>query len=274
VNNHVHHYARLKRTYAAAIHLHGVGNRAANNLIHDAPHMAIGFGGNENVMELNEIHDVCQETGDVGVFYTGRDWTVRGNVIRHNFIHDVSGPGMYGAQGVYLDDCASGTIVVGNVIAKTARAMLLGGGRDNRIENNLVLECKESIVFDNRGLNWMKYHVEPSGVMPKRLAETPYREPPWSERYPQLLKLLDDNPGAPKGNVLRNNVVWRSKPMKLAKEVVEFGTVSDNLTTDEDLGFTDAAKMNFQLNADSPVFRKLPGFQRIPVEKIGLRRVE
>ena len=132
VNNHIHHFARLQRTYAPAIQLDGVGNRAAHNLIHDAPHMAIGFGGNENVMELNEIHDVCQETGDVGVFYTGRDWTVRGNVIRHNFIHHVNGPGLYGAQGIYLDDCASGTIVFGNVIYKTARAMLIGGGRDNR----------------------------------------------------------------------------------------------------------------------------------------------
>ena len=58
-----------------AIELQGVGNRADHNLIHDAPHWAISFGGNEHVMELNEIYDVCQETGDVGVFYTGRDWT-------------------------------------------------------------------------------------------------------------------------------------------------------------------------------------------------------
>ena len=77
VNNHIHHFGRLQRTYAAGIHLNGVGNRVANNLIHDAPHMAVLFGGNENVMELNEIHNVCQETGDVGVFYTGRDWTTR-----------------------------------------------------------------------------------------------------------------------------------------------------------------------------------------------------
>jgi len=150
-NNHIHHFGRLKRTYAGAIHLSGVGNRAANNLIHDAPHMAVGFGGNENVMERNEIHSVCQETGDVGVFYTGRDWTVRGNIIRHNFIHDVHGPGLHGAQGVYLDDAASGTLVFGNVIYKTARAMLIGGGRDNVIENNLMVECGESIRSTTAG---------------------------------------------------------------------------------------------------------------------------
>lgn len=37
-NNHIHHFGRLQRTYAAGIHASGVGNRVANNLIHDAPH--------------------------------------------------------------------------------------------------------------------------------------------------------------------------------------------------------------------------------------------
>lgn len=271
-NNHVHHFARLQRTYMPAIDVQGVGNRVDHNLVHDAPHWAISFGGNENVMEFNEVHDVCQETGDVGVFYTGRDWTVRGNVIRHNFIHHVSGPGLYGAQGVYLDDAASGTVVVGNVIYKTARAMLIGGGRDNRIENNLMLDCHDSVHFDNRGLNWMQHHITQD--MPERLAAMPYRQPPWSDRYPQLLNLLDDDPGSPKGNTIRLNVVCRSRPMSLAKEVVEFGTIADNLTTDEDLGFVDAGSMNFQLRDDSLVYKKLPTFEPIPFEKIGLRTDE
>jgi hypothetical protein len=271
VNNHIHHFARLKRAYSPAVLLEGVGNRAAGNLIHDAPCAAILFYGNDAVIERNEIHDVCQEQGDIGVINTGRDWTVRGNLIRYNFIHHVHGPGLYGAQGIYLDDAASGSVVFGNIIYQTDRAMLLGGGRDNRIENNLLLDCDRSITFDNRGLNWMREHVESGGVMPRLLAATPYRRPPWSVRYPQLLTLLNDDPGSPKGNVIRRNVVWRCKPMYLAKEVVRFGTVADNLTTDEDLGFADAGKMNFQLRSDSVVFRKLPQFQPIPVETIGLR---
>jgi hypothetical protein len=274
-NNHIHDFARLKRTSMPAIELLGVGNRAEHNLIHDAPHWAISFHGNEHLMEFNEIHDVCRETGDVGVFYTGRDWTVRGNVIRYNFIHHVTGPGACGAQGVYLDDCASGTVVFGNVIYKTTRAMLIGGGRDNRIENNLMLRCTQSIDFDNRGLGWMKYHVVgPDAFMPARLAEIPYRQSPWCERYPQLLNLLQDDPGSPKANVVRNNAVNHCQPLSLAKEVVQFGTVADNLTTDEDFGFEDAGKMDFRLRRDSVVYRRLPKFQTIPFEKIGLYRDE
>jgi hypothetical protein len=274
-NNHIHHFARLQRTCAPAILLNGVGNRAAHNLIHDAPHIAIGFAGNENVMELNEIHDVCRETDDVGVFYTGRNWTVRGNVIRHNFIHHVTGPiagpRSCSAQGVYLDDCASGIIVFGNVIFKTSHAMCIGGGRDNTIQNNLMLDCDHSIDFDNRGLGWAKDSVAPGGEMLVTLEQVPYRRPPWSEKYPQLLKVLSDDPGSPKGNVIRFNVVSRCKPMKLAKEVSQFGTVANNLTTDEDLGFPNAGGMDFRLRDDSAILKKLPKFERIPFEEIGLQ---
>ena len=56
----------LQRTYAGAISVHGVGNRAANNLIHHAPHSAIFYGGNDHLIEFNEIHNVALETSDVG----------------------------------------------------------------------------------------------------------------------------------------------------------------------------------------------------------------
>jgi hypothetical protein len=274
VNNHIHHFARLQRTYAGAVHVQGVGNRMANNLIHDAPHMAVGFGGNENLFELNEIHDVCRETGDVGVFYTGRDWTVRGNVLRHNYIHHASGPGLHGAQGIYLDDAASGSIVFGNVLYKVARAMLLGGGRDNTVENNLMIECPISIHFDNRGLNWMHETVAPGGYMHKLLEAMPYQQPPWRDRYPQLLTLMADAPAAPKGNLLRWNVAVKCGPMHLAKEVTQYGTVAENLATNEDLGFVDLVKPDFRLRPDSSLWKKLPKFQPIPMEKIGLEADE
>ena len=44
--------------------------------------------------------------------------------------------------------------------------------------------------------------------------------------------------------------------MNLAKEVGQFGTVADNLTTDEDLGFQDAGRMDFRLR------RRLGGFPK------------
>ena len=54
---------------AGHLDLDGVGNRVAHNLIHHAPHQAIGFGGNDHVIEFNEIHNVCYESNDAGAIY-------------------------------------------------------------------------------------------------------------------------------------------------------------------------------------------------------------
>jgi hypothetical protein len=272
-NNHIHHFARLQRTYAPAIKLEGVGNRVAQNLIHDSPHMAIGFSGNDHIMELNEVHSVCYETADVGAFYTGRDWTARGNVIRHNYIHDIKGVAKLGAQAIYLDDAASGTLVYGNLIYATDRAMLIGGGRENVVENNMMIECDDSIVFDNRGLNWMREAVTPpDGVMVRRLLDVPYVKSPWLERYPRLANLLSDQPGAPKYNTVRSNVTYHCGAMRLSNEVINSGTVQDNIQMDQDPGFIDLANRDFRLRPDSLLRRKLPSFETIPIRKIGLQR--
>lgn len=119
-NNHIHNYSRWVRTYRAAIRVSGVGNHVAHNLIHDAPHTGILFGGNDHLFEFNEVHNVCRETGDVGAFYTGRNWTTRGTVIRYNYFHDIYGPYTHGAMAVYLDDAASGSTIFGNVFLRRA----------------------------------------------------------------------------------------------------------------------------------------------------------
>ena len=97
------------RMYHPAIHFDGVGNRATHNLIDNAPHMAIGFGGNDHLIEFNEIHSVCYESNDAGAIYAGRDWTMRGTVIRYNYLHHISGFEGRGCVGVYSDDQFSGT---------------------------------------------------------------------------------------------------------------------------------------------------------------------
>jgi hypothetical protein len=272
-NNHIHHIARWSRCYAPAILISGVGIRASNNLIHDHPHCAILFSGNEHTIERNEIHHVCLETGDVGAIYTGRDYTYRGNVIRHNFIHHTGGVGM-GSMGIYMDDCVSGTLIYGNVLWKLHRAVFLGGGRDFRVENNIFVDCDPAVELDGRGLSTAPvWHDMVYKTMKQRLEEMNWTQPPYRTRYPELAALeryyaRDD--GVPPGNVLvaRNicagskllNVTWGAKP--------EMAESRDNLT-DADPLFVDAAKGNFRLKADSPAFKL--GFEPIPFDKIGPR---
>ena len=172
-NCHFARQGRWSKCYVPAVLMSGVGLRASHNLIHDHPHCAILFGGNEHLIEFNEIHHIALETGDVGAIYTGRDWTCRGNRIRHNFIHHTGGVGM-GSMGVYMDDCVSGTEVFGNVFYKVHWAMFIGGGRDHRVENNLFVDCDPAVRMDGRGLDrspvWFNMVYD---TMKKSLAAVP-----------------------------------------------------------------------------------------------------
>ncbi len=281
VNNDIHHYARRKQVYMPAVRMYGVGHRIAHNHIHDAPHQAIGYDGNDHVIEYNDIHHVVLASADAGVLYSGCNWTFRGNVVRYNFIHHIPhGPGL-GTVGVYLDDCHCSTRIFGNVFYDMLKPTFIGGGRDNQIENNVFVECDTPVHLDNRGLRWE--HFRPGGPMYKHLEQVRHDQPPWSVRYPELARILQEVPQAPLGNTLINNVSYRSSwrdPEKhcraTSKKHVDrpYMKIAGNYVTDQNPGFVDAAKMNFTLRDDSTVYEKIPGFKRIPFERIGLYRGE
>jgi len=269
-NNHIHRYARRKRTYRPAVAFKGVGCRASHNLIHNAPHCAVLGGGNDHLMEFNEIHNIAQEAGDVGAYYTYCNWTTRGNVVRHNFFHHIRAPGSSGSYVVYLDCGPSGTTIYGNVFHKLwKRAIWIGGGRDNTVENNIFVDCRlgvqiKAVVANPRYRN----HSEEGGTLRRNLAAVPYTKPPWSTRYPQLVNILEDDYRLPKGNVVTRNISVGGKWIDMDKKSKALVQIRDNLV-DEDPRFVDAANMNFQLRSDSSAFRRI-GFKRIPFEKIGL----
>ena len=275
-NNHLHHFSRWSRTYCPAIDFTGVGVCVAHNLIHEAPHTAIAYLANESVIELNEIHHVTMETGDCGAIYTGRDFTARGNVIRHNYIHDTGGYGM-GSMGVYLDDCASGQTVFGNIFVRTTRAAFIGGGRDNVVENNIFVDCVPAVHVDGRGLNKQPtWHDMVYKTMKERLEAVDYRHPPYSERYPELLRLDEfyaSGDGIPPGgNVIARNVCaggrWLDIVWDAEEEHLELG---ENLNAG-DPRFFDPAGNDFRLRDDSPAWSL--GFTPIPTDSIGLVRDE
>ncbi len=271
-NNHIHHYARWKRTYTPAVAISGVGNRIRHNLFHDAPHNAVQLSGNDHLIEFNEFHHVCLETDDVGAFYMGRNWTQRGNIVRYNYFHHLGrhGGGV-GVMAIYLDDWASGTTIYGNICFQAGRAVLIGGGRDNLVENNVFVDCTPSIHVDARGLGWAKSYFDGSdNTLFDRLQAVDYRHPPWSDRYPELLTLLDDEPVMPKGNVIARNISVGGRWLDLADGLTDATVkIEDNLV-DVDPLFVDRAKEDFRLQPGSPAFKL--GFKAIPVEKIGLER--
>jgi hypothetical protein len=272
-NCNIHHFGRWNPIYKPGVMLDGVGNRVAHNLIHNAPHMAIGFGGNDHVIECNEIHSVVYESNDAGVMYAGRNATMRGHEIRYNYVHHVYGFEARGCVGVYLDDMFCSANIHGNIFYQVPAAAFIGGGRDNTIENNLFIDCNPAIHIDCRALNWAK---DTMGQLKQQVKDMPYKEEPWKSRFPQLLTYLDDEPATPKGNVVARNICVGGRWDDVeggARPHVKF---QDNLVT-VNPGFVGTPTKtpvlkDFRLRKDSPAWKI--GFTRIPIERIGLYKSE
>ena len=271
-NNDIWNVARRQRTHAYNVHLGGVGVRLAHNSIHDAPHQAIGLGGNNHVIEFNDVYRICQESDDCGAFYMGRNPSERGSIIRHNFWHDTGGPRSHGSCAVYFDDGAGGQTVFGNVFLHAAGgsfgAVFIHGGHDNRVVNNIFIDCRAAmrqVRWNDE--SWRKW-LDGELWQTRLLKEVDITRPPYSERYPELKGFMEFH-GEPRMNHSERNVVVRC-PMLLDGDWDQ----KDNYTTDGDPGFVDAAALNFALKEDSEVFKKIPGFERVPFGEIGLVKDE
>lgn len=227
---------RVLRTYNPAIALSGVGNRVLHNHISDLPHIAIIFGGNDHLIESNDIHDVVLETGDAGAIYTGRDWTAQGTVIRANLFHSIRGTDARYQNAVYLDDMASGITVEDNLFVRCNWGMLIGGGRDNTIRRNSFASCGKAIYFDARGVGWMAKHLQdPStSTLHKTFAAMPVDREPWKSRYPGLASYLTDRFARPVRGVVSDSFLINTPFGKIDDHecVTESATSSETVAPD------------------------------------------
>ena len=276
-NNHIHHYSRWCMTYRPAVGVGGVGQEVCHNLIHDGPHNAIQLGGNDHLIEYNRVHDVCTESDDVGAFYSGRSWVQRGTVIRYNLFHHIHSAAeqyRHGSRVVYLDDAASGFHVYGNVFYKAGSlcAVNIGGGRDNIVENNLFVDCKNGVLMDARGVGWAKGHISPGGGwhMYETLKSVNHDQPPYSRRYPKLATILDEAPAEPRGNAVRRNIAVRTTLLDTPNGHRELVDLRDNWSTDT-LEFVDAQRLDLRFEDPVRVRQHVPGFDAIPFDRIGLQ---
>ena len=236
-NCRIHDYAVLKRTYACAVELKEVcGFALRGNEIWDAPHMAVRYESNDTLIESNDVHHVLLETGDAGAFYSGRDWTTQGNAVRYNFIHDlgkgttaregedaaVSGTNV---MGIYFDDCDCGDEVYGNVFLNVPRGIMIGGGRDHPIRDNLFINCTLGLSMDCRGRRWKSYSEPgPDGrlMLESKALKLDYTNAVWAARYPRLADIMNDYPLEPLYNPIEGNTFIDCGRILNVREVLKF----------------------------------------------------
>ncbi len=321
-NNHIHHTGVIN-THSGGIWLSGVGNSALNNDIHDCPRMGVmmSFGGNNqlNTVEYNHIYNVNLHTQDTGAIYaSGRDWTSgRGTRIRYNFIQDSLGFGWDGKQwaspyyawGIYLDDACSSCEVVGNIVARCPRGgLMVHGGRNNRIENNIFvdggLQQIELRGWDTKNSYWQSQlstkdqryqEVKDNAAWKEIPGMVPPRESASADGKVMVDNIIQRNIISYKGRDILymdvvnlpidrvtcdNNLIYsRGQPPAVLRDDKVMVTWKswqaaglDKRSRQGDPKFKDASKDDYRLNEDSPALRM--GFEPIPVEKIGRQRRE
>jgi hypothetical protein len=183
----------------------------------------------------------------------------------------------HGTAAVYFDDGDGGDIVYGNVLLRCGDpgrgsfgTVFSHGGHQNLADNNVFIDCKRALGSapwdDARWLDALNGGQD-CGWIEKLRVDVDITRPPYTVRYPELVGFLTPEPGEPRVNIARRNVLVRCGDVSSGNWQVDADTT---LVLDHDPGFVDASHGDFTLRRDSEVFRRLPGFRPIPFRRMGL----
>jgi parallel beta-helix repeat protein len=283
----VHDYNRRTKFLWSGINVDGCGNIVRNNEIFNSDYQGIYVHGNEHIFEYNYIHNVAENSNDVSGWYTGRDPSDRGNIIRYNYFENIGRPDRKWTMGVYFDDAACDALVEGNVFynAGSYGAVYSNAGQDLIIRNNIFIDINGPVLqlksmwwdFASDSGNW-KYYFGESGIYRKRLTKSlDIKKPPYSEKYPNLINWIDLTTDGktyygmyPERNKFENNVLFKcEETIRMVGKNAKF-ELGNNLIVHSDPGFIDYSGKNFKLRENSMVFKEISEFKQIPFEKIGL----
>jgi hypothetical protein len=147
--------------------------------------------------------------------------------------------------------------------------VVIGGGRDNTVQNNIFAGCTNYAVHvDQRGLGWESSDVtNTNDWLYGELRVLPYQVPPWCAEYPGLVSILTNNIGAALGNIIQNNISYSNTQWINWGDNAQTNVAVVNNFTVGDPRFVDYAHRNFNLSATSPVWAL--GFAPIPMNKFG-----
>jgi len=259
INNDFHQFQQEQQTWGML--LDGVGVQIRQNDIHDAPDRGILIFGNNHVIELNHFYNLVTEAQDAGAVYSYQDWSIRGTMIRHNYFEKI-GNKKQGVNAVYFDNLTSGQHVIGNIFDTGDRGIQIGGGRDHRVTNNIFIDNDFDIYADTRGATL----PFPNVPTYQNVLAQPYTIPPWSVQYPELLNVLNEQPGLPLNNVVESNIFIGNGVFQSEGGAIDYFTFTTN-QDDTDMGYSLVLDAQFQLDAQSLL--AFPQWQQIPFTQIG-----
>ena len=296
-NNLIHDWARVVTTYQTGIKVEGVGCLVSHNELYNSPHQAVTWHGPYHIMEYNEVYNVLTETADCGAFYSGKNLWSYGCEVRYNYIHDVGSEGAF-ATGIYFDDGLSGQKAYGNLVVNTASyAFLIGGGRDNYVYNNVIINSGDSPIHHDARMRQytMNYHnAWFSHVGPMSEEIKPYlANEVWMKAFPEYEGLIlypatnesdlnDPMFMANPTGAIYNNISYIEIPegafdtdnikhfFRLEFDLADYCEIYNNpIIYNNFSDFPDWHNGDFSMKENSKAKEKIPGFENIPFDKMG-----
>ena len=261
-----------------------VGMKISHNLMHRSGAAMAGARGNEHEFSYNELWNASRDTSDSTAVGLGRSWTDYRNYFLYNFIHDVGSPtfkGFYTVNGLFWDDTQSGQVAKYNIInmnnKNNTAGIRQGGGRDNVVEDNIILNSDISINGEDRtgSLDITTYDAYKLFVD----CGIDFTKEPWNSRYPEVQTILGDiekdGRFIPRNDVIANNVFANTNKATISSAVSGYGRVENNLETEDMSIFVDPAKQDFRITHEAKakynLSAGLPG-EDFDLDLIGLQR--
>ena len=107
---------------------------------------------------------------------------------------------------VRFDGCDCGDEVYGNVFLNVPRGIMIGGGREHPVRNNVFINCNLGLSIDCRGIRWKHWNKPGDGWhLEGKAQKFDYTEGLWAERYPRLASIMNDHPREPLYNPVEGN---------------------------------------------------------------------
>ena len=207
-NCRISNFGLLVPSYRPGVMLTGVGNSVLNNDIVGGPHEGMHVQGINLLVKNNYVTDVCRDTSDAGAIYVCGSVIERGSKVSGNVVSDARNHIDHGGiWAIYLDGRVSGITVKGNIVRRSDCGIFVNAGRNNRIANNALIDCKAALQIDDA------HHVAYNGL--ETLSSVPYSTGVWAQQFPELTTLLNDAPTYAKYNVFSRNAVIRCGQMIL-----------------------------------------------------------
>ena len=284
----IHHASWVALTQGSGAWIYGVGNVCAHNEFRDLPQQAIFYGGNNNLMEYNLMHDVALLSDDCSAMYCGKHWDCNGSVVRYNVMYDL-GDKDHAPNGIYWDDGMSGQTAYGNLIVNCkGSGFLIGGGRDHNVYNNVLVNCKTPIGYDDRSREAVLYswswftESREGGILQQWLEEAPWRSETWLQAYPYTADWSLDYTDTENPNFIPNPAKSKVSGNLIVHYAGDFGHADESVYRFSDLTgnavyklgalkklFVDPANGDYTLRSDAPVFNDIPDFEPIPLNEVG-----